>query len=274
MDLQEITDERNYFVTKQNDLIQKANYKLTAAEQKFLCYVISKIKPTDREFQRYVISALDFAEVCGIDRKNVYRDFEKMIDSFNEKAKWIWIDGEKVNFRAFSEADYNPKQGSVTVMLHSKLKKYLMELKSNYTEYELWNVLSLKSKYSIRLYELFVSYRYFKGYGQYEKTFDLDELKSLLCAENYTLYANFKERVLEVAIEEINKYTDISASYDVVKSGRAHKVTDIRFKLELKEVSERVKAYHETVKKLNRKNKQIEGQLSLFDSLEESGSLI
>lgn len=271
----EIEEERNIPVVKDNELIQRSVYNLSAEQQKFLCYVISKIKPSDRELKHFTISAVDFSEVCGVDLKHVYRDFRAMVEKFNDSARWIKIGDDTVFFNIFSEAWYNDKNGSVTVKFHSKLTKYLIGLaeRGNYTIYELWNVLSLKSKYSIRLYELMMSYFYYRGkaggaggrYEEYEREIDIDELKRLLSADNYTLYANFKARVLDKATDEINRYTDMKLSYTTKQTGKAHKVTAILFTLQFKKPAERSRAYFETIEKINRRTGQVPGQLSMFD---------
>ena len=263
MEKTELKTARKNQVVKDNELIQTASYMLTAEEQKLLCYVISKIKPTDREFTRYTISALDFAEVCGIDKRNVYRDFKKMADGLDEKRRWIKIGDDNVKFGVFSETEYNERRGSITVVLNSRLQKHLLGLidtGAHYTQYELWNVLSLKSKYSVRLYELFRSYSY-----QHKKEFDIDELRALLCVENYSMFGDFKRRVLDKAIAEINKYTDLKVSFEPVSIGREHRVVGVIFYISKKELNEKMGAYWETVNRINAKNKQIPGQRSIFD---------
>lgn len=263
MEKTELKTARKNQVVKDNELIQTASYMLTAEEQKLLCYVISKIKPTDREFTRYTISALDFAEVCGIDKRHVYRDFKKMADGLDEKRRWIKIGDDNVKFGVFSETEYNERRGSITVVLNSRLQKHLLGLidtGAHYTQYELWNVLSLKSKYSVRLYELFRSYSY-----QHKKEFDIDELRALLCVENYSMFGDFKRRVLDKAIAEINKYTDLKVSFEPVSIGREHRVVGVIFYISKKELNEKMGAYWETVNRINAKNKQIPGQRSIFD---------
>ncbi len=256
--------KRGYMVVKDNQLIQKARYDLTALQQKLLCFVISKIKPRDKEFERYTISALEFAELAGIDKRHIYSDFKKMIDELDAKAQWIKIGDDTIKFRIFSEACYNNKQGSISVILNSQLKKYLLELSHNYAMYELWNILSLKSKYSVRLYELFKSYAY-----QREITTDFDTLKGLLCAEHYKLYSKFKERVLEKSVREINEFTNLSVVYNPQKKGRSHKVSAITFTITEKKSFEAYKAYRQSVARINKKGNQIEGQMSLFEMKEE-----
>lgn len=262
MENREVLDAKSMLVVKENELIQRASYNLTMEEQKMLCYVISKIKPTDKEFEQYTISASDFAEICGISKTNVYRDFRQMIDNFDNKSQWVQMDGKQFKFRVFSEAEYNEKQGSITVMLNSHLKRYLLEIGKHgqYTKYELWNILSLKSKYSIRLYELFRSYSY-----QQEKEFDIDNLKSLLCAEQYKSFGNLKQRVLDNAINEINIFTDLRVTYETKKAGKGGKVSKIIFKIHKKKIDDKLTAYYETVDRVNKKGKQVKGQISIFD---------
>lgn len=263
MDNTEIKAARTNYVAKDNELIQTASYKLTAEEQKLVCYVISKIKPSDKPFQHYTISALDFAEVCGIDKRNVYRDFKAIVDSLQEKSRWVQIGDDVTLFSVFNEPTYNEKRGSISLYLNTRLHKYLLNLVEqggNYTQYELWNVLSLKSKYSIRLYELFRSYSY-----QNKKEFELDRLRGLLCVENYAKYAEFKRWVLDKAIAEINQYTDLKVSFKPVRTGREHKVASIIFYITRKEPNEKISAYWKTVNRINAKNKQIKGQMSIFD---------
>lgn len=263
MDNAEIKAARTNYVAKDNELIQTASYKLTAEEQKLVCYVISKIKPSDRPFQHYTISALDFAEVCGIDKRNVYRDFKAIISSLQEKSRWVQIGDDVTLFSVFNEPTYNEKQGSISLYLNTRLHKYLLNLVEqggNYTQYELWNVLSLKSKYSIRLYELFRSYSY-----QSKKEFEIDRLRGLLCVENYAKYAEFKRWVLDKAIAEINQYTDLKVSFKPIRTGREHKVVSIIFYITRKEPNEKISAYWKTVNRINSKNKQIKGQMSIFD---------
>lgn len=52
---EKMDDQRSYLVVKDNALIQKAKYNLTANEQKLVNYVITMIKPGEEEFKKYEI---------------------------------------------------------------------------------------------------------------------------------------------------------------------------------------------------------------------------
>lgn len=265
MNEKELEIKRSYAVMKRNEIVQKATYNMTALEQKFLCYVISKIKPTDKELDFMIISALEFAEVCGIDKKNVYREFKKMADDFRHNQSWVKIGDDIVQLGIIGFPEYNEKSGRLKFILNPRLKKYLLEMGNHYTRYELWNILSLKSKHSIRLYELFRSYAY-----QFEVEIELEKLKALLCVSNYKLFKDFERRVLNPGIEEINSLTDLEVSCTPIRygkgtRGKGSKVISIVFNIKRKDYDGKIKAYYKTVERLNKDTEQCKGQITMFD---------
>ena len=64
MENKEKTRER--LVVKKNELIQKTRYALNSNEQKILLYVISKIKPDDKELYEYDFGLQEICDVLGI----------------------------------------------------------------------------------------------------------------------------------------------------------------------------------------------------------------
>lgn len=211
-----LAKDRTQLVVKSNDLIQQARYNLTATQQKLLAYIISRIKPTDTELTEYEIRVEDFCELTGIDKTWFYSEFIELVDDLdNNKSFWIETDTEIYKFRWFADSRYIKGQGKVKVTLARTLKEYLLGLEKQYTKYELYNILALKSKYSIRLFELFKSYSY-----QHKKEFNIDNLKELLFCTNYTNYKDFRKRVLEKAIKEINTYTELNVEYNTIYKGK------------------------------------------------------
>ena len=140
------------------------------------------------------------------------------------------------------------------------MKPYLLQLKANYTEYDIIYTLNFKSKYSIRLYELIKSIHYHE-LSEYERTYKVEELKRLLGAENYTRFNHFKDRALETAINEINSYSDKIVKYKTIRQSRS--ITHITLFIQSKPLLDRVKIDLEIEKKLSN------SQLSLFDETTE-----
>ena len=260
--MKNIESERNQLVVKDNDLIQKARYNLTVNQQKILAYLISKIKPTDKELQKYEISIQNFCELCGINKEHFYTEIRDIVDNLDNKAFWVETKEKIFKFRWFSEFEIIKGSGKIYIVLNSNIKKYLIELKENFTQYELYNILALRGKYTIRLYEYFKSYSFL-----HEKKIEINELKKILQAENYINFKDFRNRVLEKAIEEINEYTDINVSYTTENKGR--KIIALTFYIKRKEPMDRYISYTNTIDKINEKEGQVKGQISIFDISED-----
>ena len=101
--------------------------------------------------------------------------------------------------------------------LDEDMKPYLLMLSKNYTMYPLHNIIKMKTKYGIMLYELLKS-AYFKG-SVIE--FEVQELKESLDCVSYENFSNFRKKVILPAIEDINTYTELKVDVDFKKTGRS-----------------------------------------------------
>lgn len=227
-----ITKQRSYQVIKSNEIIQKARFTLSVQQQRMLLYAISKIKPTDDANTEYEMDIGELCEVCGIDKNNgyYYQTLKSDIQRLSDASAWImYPDGHEELFRWINTVKTKPKSGIIKIKFHESVQPYLFDLKTRFTQYELINVLAFRSKYSIRLYELLKSYSNLQ-----QISFDIETLKRLIDAQNYSRFPDFRVNVIEPAIKEINTLsTDIRIDYTWVKSGR--KTTGILF--ELKKIS-------------------------------------
>lgn len=258
-------DVRNKTVVKANELIQKSRFNLSLQQQKIVLYLISQISMYDADFKEYEFNISEFCRVCGIDEtsgKN-YKDLKQAIKDIADKSLWIQIDEKTETLLRWIEKPYiNKLEGTIKIRLDKEMKPFLLQLKQNFTKYELLWTLRFKSKYTIRLYELIKSI-HFQELAEYSRTFPLDDVRRLLGAETYKTYQTLKTRVLNPAVEEINRYSDKNVTYQPIKKGRA--VTHIEFTISTKEVMERVKLWDEAQKELGF------DQLTLWDKLEEKG---
>lgn len=233
--------ERDRYVVKANELIQKSRFNLTLQQQKIVLYLISQIERNDKEFKLYSFSIQQFCKVCGINYtsgKN-YNDLKEAIKEIAQKVLWIKLpNGKETTVRWIEKAYIDRNTGTIEIRLDEDMKPYLLQLKDNFTQYELVWTLQFNSKYSIRLYELIKSIHY-HDLDPYERTYDIDELKRLLDAETYKTYQHFKDRALQVAVDEINSTSDKLVSFVPIKDGRA--VKKIRLHIESKDQGERIK---------------------------------
>ena len=232
----DLTKKKGYMVVKGNDLIQKNRFELSLTEQKTIAYICSMIQPMKTEesgFQlEYEFNIREYCKICDIsyDSGKNYTFIKNTLQKLSDRSMWVTIGEEEVLCRWLAKARANKRSGIARIKLDEDLVPYLFDLKEQFTQYQLYNVLGMKSAFSVRIYELMKSYSF-----RHTIEIDLDKLKKLLMVEDvksYNRFADFRRFVLEKAQSEINELTDIDMSFEPIKTGR--KVTSIRFTIEEK----------------------------------------
>lgn len=224
-----VYNSRDYYVVKSNELIQKSRFQLSLQEQKAIALICSMIQPIQKEGNNkeivdwkleYEFNIVQYCKICGIDYSNGknYINVKATLKSLSDRSMWLEIGEEEVLVRWLSKVRMNKRSGKVKIEIDRDLAPYLFDLKKRFTQYQLYNILSMNSAFSIRVYEILKSYEFTR-----KKKFQIDELKHLLMVDNVKSYANFKDfrkYVLDKAIDEINEYTDIQVQYKTIKKGR------------------------------------------------------
>ena len=248
----DIIEAQNYKVVKSNELIQKSRFSLSVHEQKIILYLISKIKPEDIDLKTHTFEIVDFCRICGLDKESGgnYKYIKDTIKSLSDKSVWIKTGDEEILLRWIYTAKINRKSGMIAIMISDDVKPYVLQLQEKFTQYELFYTLAMKSQYSVRLYELMKSYEYRHAY-----VFTIEELKTRLNAEKYQRFPDFRRYVLEIALREVNEFSDLSVKFTLEKEGRRY--AKIKFSIKLKkDYGERLKAWKQIEANLGGKNKK------------------
>lgn len=151
-------------------------------------------------------------------------------------------------FRWIEKPRIKKKSGIIELRLDEDLRPYLLQLRQNFTKYEIIYTLNFKSKYTIRLYELIKSIHY-QELETLEYKFSLEKLRKLTGSENHKTYQHFKDRVLLPAIREINQYSDKIIEFEPLKDGRTVKA--IKFYISTKTPGETAKIAGDIAKNIN-----------------------
>lgn len=254
---------RGKTVVKANELIQQSHFDLSLQQQKIILYLISQISPYDEEFQLYELPIREFCRICGLDMtsgKN-YVDIKAAIKEIADKSVWISISEEEETLLRWIEKPYiNKQDGVVKIKLDNDMRPYLLQLKENFTSYELIWTLHFKSKYTIRLYELIKSI-HFHDLENYTRRYRVEDLKKRLNGEHYREYRDFKRRVLRPSVEEIDRYSDKTVTFQEIKQGK--RVVAVEFTITSKDSLEAARIRSDIEKELGT------DQMTLWDLLEE-----
>lgn len=229
-------DSRQLYVVKANDLIRKTRYDLTTQQQKILLYAISKIRRDDPPETEYEINIEELCDACGIDIDQTggfyYQAIKRDLKTLHDNSMWVKMpDRSEVLVSWIQDAAIVPLCGTVYVTFNKRIAPYLFDLKEQYTQYKLENVLVFKGKYTIRLYEILRSYttkRAIDEGREVEVMLSLDELRKRLMTAHYPRWVDFDRFILRPSVDEINACCEeMTVSYDTYKTGRA--ITKVNF---------------------------------------------
>ncbi len=113
------------------------------------------------------------------------------------------------------------------VIFHEKMLPLLSDLKARFTPILFSDVKEFSSFNTYRFYELFMQYlneETGNGWVQIE----IEKLKYMLVlSDKYRLFADFKKRVIDPSVNEINEQSSLLVQYDLIKKGR--KFSAIKF---------------------------------------------
>ena len=205
-------------VSKSNCLVE-ASYRLNISEQRVLALLVAQIHPDDEDFKPYRFKAADLQSLAESSNKDEHQRLRAMVTGLAEKSVHIrrphggWLVAPWL-----SSAEYFAGEGTVELCFDPKLKPYLLQLQSRFTSYKLRNIVKLRSRYSVRIYELLKQY---EALGK--RSFALDDLRKTLglTEGEFATWKDFRRNVIELAERELPKKTDLGFSYVARKKGRA-----------------------------------------------------
>jgi len=216
----------NLAIIKKANALVESSYKLSTNEQKILLIFMSMIKQNDRDFYSYKIPVKILSDVLDIKTGDIYADVRSVVRSLQSKTLSIYKAEEEsiLDVNWLSSAKYYLGEGMVELAFEPKLKPYLLNLKQKFTTYRLKDVSELKSNFSIRIFEFL---KQFENIGS--RTLSVQDLRDKLeiLPNQYTLYANFKRKVLIKAQEELTKKSNLTFLFEEIKECR--KIVKIRF---------------------------------------------
>jgi len=197
-------------VRKANQLIE-AKYKLSLHESKILAYLISNIQPTDNDFKEHVMTPKILSKECNIPKSKVYPIVKEIAKKLTGRVIEIYSDnGDWTAVSLLHRSRWIESKKQFQFVLHPDLRPLLLDLRSNYTQYSLLYALRFTSSYSIRIYELCLKRLREARKNSISFELSVDLFKEFLgIPDKYKQFSALRQRVIDAAIPEINKITDI-----------------------------------------------------------------
>ena len=224
-------------IVKSNALIE-AKYRLNLWEVRLIHMCISQMKK-GAVMGSHVIRVEDMMGLMGATGGETYRYLKEAALNLMSRRVSISVtpegkplDNEVLVTSWVQAVRYRTDEGRITMSLNPHIIPYLSQLSREFTKYSMESISKLTSIHAIRLYELLVQW---KRAGKRDISFAW--LRGRLYLEDsYKSSAEFKYRVIEPALEQISKHTDIKITDRIYeKTGR--KLTSVTIKFKVKSSS-------------------------------------
>lgn len=227
---------KNSLIVKDNALIN-ASYNLELTEQRLIMLAIINARESGHGItadSKLEIHASDYAKLFNVSADASYKALREAVNNlFNRQFSYSaeYKRTGKVGIvrsRWVSRIFYVDDLALLEITFAPDVVPLITRLEEHFTKYEAKQVAHLTSKYATRLYELLIAWREVGKVPQLE----LNEFRNRLglVDNEYTAMSDFKKRVLEPSIKQINEHTDINVTYEQHKKGRIISGFSFKFK--------------------------------------------
>ena len=223
----------NRAVAVQSNSMINSKYSLDPTQQKLILLAIAQIKTADEKFFKYSCSVAELEEKLGVKLnetriKDLAKDILRKPLEIKEKGKWIGCNW-------FSAFIYYTDAARFEFEISPTLTPYLLNLKEHFTTFNIEQAIKFSGKYTTRFYQFLIQAQHQQAK---KRTFELEELYELLqLPPTLSRFDNFRLKVLEPSLAEINAKSDIKTAYEPTKKLRK-KVLEITIYFDFKDVLE------------------------------------
>lgn len=224
-------------VVKKNTL-NECMHNLTLVEMRLMQLAIVDFR-NKVEFDSNAIVEIHasvYAETFNVSRQTAHEailEAEKTL--FQRQFTFINDEGRTVKSRWIAHVEYS--DNSIKLGLSLPIIDAISRIdgkETPFTKYHIEQTHALNSRYSLRLYELVIQYLKMCE----TPVFDLKKFRFQmgLLPNEYDRMNNFKKKVLDLAVSEINEKTDVFIKYNNIKKGRV--ITGFKFFVEKKKTKD------------------------------------
>ena len=237
---------KNGLVVKDNALIN-ASYNLELTEQRLIMLAIINARESGQGItadSKLEIHASDYAKLFNVSLDASYKALREAVNNLFNRQFSYTAEYKRtgkigvVRSRWVSRIFYVDDLALLEITFAPDVVPLVTRLEEHFTSYQAKQVAHLTSKYAVRLYELLIAWREAGKVPPIE----ISEFRNRLglLDDEYTAMHNFKKRVLEPSIQQINEHTDITVTYEQHKKGRV--ISGFSFKLKQKQQAKKIES--------------------------------
>ena len=210
--------------------VMKTRQDLHFQALRMIHYVIYRVICDNGDLQTYTGSVTELAEAFHIQRSNIYRDIDSLSAQLHSTGMILGHKDPRKSWRTvtwLSRSYYNGK-GTILIKLSYSMVSYVKGIRHMFSDDFHQTILKFNSVYAIRIYEIISADRFF--HKDADPEYEIADLRYWLdCEKKYQKTNDFCKNVIEAAVREINRYSDMTVTPVFVKNGRSF--TMVRFEI-------------------------------------------
>ena len=258
-------------VVQTNPLVEARKY-MNLSELRLFILGLQDVRPHikddtlyDVEFHDTIITPSELKELFGNNDgrvANLKRHIKKAFDGKIELSDGC---GGFMLYHIYQKMHYYPEKG-LLIKFDDEMKPYILDIIGKaYTTYSIKTVFPLSSEYAWRLLESLLEKKGYLKQGNKKAYCDLtiEEVRFRLNVPD-NLYKgridNFRSRVLDLPIKDINEKTEYKVWYEVIKTGR--RISGFRFWLTNKTAKKQIPAVSTAAKETHGLNAEQQAYLN------------
>ena len=231
-------------IVKDNALIN-ASYNLDLVEQRLILLAIIEARESGKGINAndpLTVHAESYINQFKVHRNGAYKALKDACDDLFARQFSYQSRSDKGNIqnhksRWVSEVIYVEKEAVVKLIFAPAIIPLITRLEEQFTKYDIEQVSELSTGYAIRLYELLIAWRS-TGKTPIIELQDFRQKLGVIDSE-YKQMNDFKKRVLEPSLTQINEKTDIKVKVEQHKTGRTISGFSFKFKQKQTAISEK-----------------------------------
>lgn len=232
----------NNLVEKSKALVWAKFTDYTAGELRLLEVYLSRINPRDPESSNVTFTLAEYCRLLGLKLNS--KTLRSQVKHFLSNVVSVPLnadESEYVMYPLFTKAEVRYKRGTlsyeVSINCNPDLRPVFFDIaKSGYVKYRLRYTIGMKQQASILMYSMI---RDWMNRSLSENKIGLKQLREHLGANDasYDDFRALRRRVIEPAVDEICRVSDILVSFDKVCVGRKVVAVEFKFGYKSKEIT-------------------------------------
>lgn len=221
-----VLDIKN-FIKQANQLSRGIWKQYSILDARILALGISQVNKNDIYFKD---TDIDIHSIFNTQTKLGFTHYQMLFKALEKLSSRTIHINDKYTFKIIPIFEYisiSPLDKKITIKFNEQMKDYILNLHTNFTLYQIEQLLKLQSIYSQKIFTFLKS---FSNCRNKNVRIDIKDLYTQLdCEDKYKDFRNFESKVLNTAYEEINEKTDLKFEYVKIKNWRS--ITAIIFKI-------------------------------------------